>query len=88
VLERLDFENMKSGIGIFLSNDIEKVLYLPFTPVEHAIVDRSFQLRDLVFTNNRTIKYWVLCLSESPTRLLEGFGPENLTEIKDENFSC
>ena len=41
--------------------------------------------RDLVFALNRTPRYWVLALSEKPTRLYEG-SREDLVEIRDGNF--
>ena len=85
IAEEIDYENVNNGLGIFLSDKKEKILHLPFEPNEQSIVDQSFQVRDLVFTNNRTVKYWVVCVSEAPSRLLEGFGQE-LKEVVDDNL--
>lgn len=85
IADEVDYEHVNKGLGIFISPDKEKVLHLPFEPNEKGVVDQNFVVRDLVFAHNRTVKYWVLSLSEAPTRLFEGVGNE-LTEIIDDEL--
>src|SRR4029077_15827042 len=55
------------------------------TVTERVIVDPTFATRDLVFTLNRTPRYYVLALSEKDTRLFEGFGA-SVEEVRGGGF--
>jgi hypothetical protein len=52
---------------------------------ERVHVGETFLTRDLVFAMNRTPRYWVLALSEKPTRLYEATR-DDLIEIRDGGF--
>jgi hypothetical protein len=73
------------GLALFVNRDIARAVRLPFTLKERIIVDETFFTRDLVFAMNRSPRYWVLVLSEKPTRLLEGTRAE-LVEIQEHGF--
>jgi hypothetical protein len=53
--------------------------------MERAVIDETFFTRDLVHALNHSTRYWVLVLSEKPTRLYEGFN-HDLTEIEEGGF--
>lgn len=69
---KVAYENPTDALGIFLSKDIEEIVYLPFEVKETAIVDESFQVRDIVYTLNRSFSYNVLLLSEKHNKIFHG----------------
>jgi len=69
--ESVDMRYTLDGLALFVSADVARVYRLPFTLPERVIVGESFFTRDLVYTLNRSPRYWVLALSEQPTRLFE-----------------
>jgi hypothetical protein len=83
--EEIDYRNTLDGLALFINHDFARVLYLPFTLKERVAIDETFFIRDLVFAMNRTPRYWVLALSEKPTRLFEATR-ENLVEISAGGF--
>jgi hypothetical protein len=83
--ESIDYQNTLDGLAIFVNHDFGKVISLPFTLKERVVVDETFFIRDLVFAMNRTPRYWVLALSEKPTRLFEATR-EHLIEIQEGGF--
>lgn len=92
LLERLDqmvrdvdLRNTLDGLALFLNADYANLFYLPFTLQERVVIQDSFYTRDLVFAMNRTPRYWLLVLSEKPTRLYEG-SRRLLSEIREEGF--
>jgi hypothetical protein len=70
--EAIDYEHALDGLALFVNQDFARKFYLPFPVKERVIVGDSFATRDLVFALNRSHRYWVLALSEQPTRLYEG----------------
>lgn len=85
LMDDLDYRNMQDGLALFASPDFSRAIYLPFVLKERVVVGDSFFTRDLVFAMNRTPRFWVLVLSEKPTRLYEGLRNE-LTEVQDGGF--
>ncbi len=73
------------GLAMFVSRDFARVVKLPFTLKERVEVGDAFSTRDLVFAMNRTPRYWVLSLSEQPTRLYEATR-DDLIEVTDGAF--
>lgn len=73
------------GLAIFINKDFAAKYLLPFSVKEQVVIDTTFLTRDIVFTINRSPRYYVLALSEKPTRLFEGFH-NRLTEIKNKDF--
>ena len=84
VLE-VDHRNTLDGLKLFLSAEYANIRYLPFTLDERVVIQDTFFTRDLVFAMNRTPRYWVLALSEKPTRLYEGTR-DSLVEVKEAGF--
>lgn len=85
VANQIDYRYAQDGLAIYVHRDFGRLFYLPFAPKERVIIDESFFTRDLVFALNRMTRYWVLVLSEKPTRLYEGVR-ESLTEVQTEGF--
>jgi len=85
LVDDIDYRYTLDGMALFVNRDIARRFVLPFTFQERVVIDETFFTRNLVFALNRTPRYWVLALSEQPTRLLEGVR-EYLQEITDEGF--
>ena len=92
LFERLDdlvadinYPHLQEGLALFVSADVEQWFTIPHTLEERVVVDDTFFIRDLVRTLNRLRRYWVLSLSEQPTRLYIAARDE-LEEITDSGF--
>lgn len=85
LVNTIDYRYTLDGLALFVNADIARAFMLPFTLKERVVVDESFATRDLVFALNRTPRYWVLALSEQPTRLFEGTR-ETLIEVTGNGF--
>lgn len=85
LVESLDFRNTQDSLAMFVNQDISRAFFLPFQLNERVVVDKTFFTRDLVHAIQRSTRYWVLALSEKPTRLFEAVR-ENLNEITEEGF--
>ena len=81
----LDFQNTMDGLAMFVNSDFARAFNLPITVKERVVVDNTFLTRDLVHAMNRSTRYWVLALSEQPSRLYEGMR-DTLVEITQEGF--
>lgn len=81
----IDYRHALNGLVIFVNRDFDAKFYLPFTIPERVVVADKFLTRDLVYAMNRTSRYWVLALSEQPTRLFEGT-LDTLVEIETGGF--
>lgn len=81
----IDHENNLDGLALFANQDFAHFYRVPFRLQEKVVIGDNFQTRDLVFALNRTPRYWVLSLSEQPTRLYEG-SRDTLIEIREEGF--
>lgn len=81
----IDYRHALDGLVLLASKEQAEKFYLPFTLPERIVVGDTFFTRDLVFALNRTPRYWVLVLSEQPTRLYEGTRDE-LVEIQGGGF--
>jgi hypothetical protein len=83
--EEIDYRYTLDGLALFVNRDFARAAQLPFTLKERVHVGETFLTRDLVFAMNRTPRYWVLALSEKPTRLYEATR-DDLIEIQDGGF--
>ncbi len=81
----IDLRHTLDGMAIFVSDAHAGVYLLPVPLVPRVIIDDTFATRDLVFAMNRSPRYWVLALSEQPTRLFEGVR-ETLVEVRGGGF--
>jgi hypothetical protein len=81
----IDFNRTLDGLALFVNQDFARAFQLPFKVMERVIIDETFATRDLVYALNHSMRYWVLALSEKPTRLYEGTN-DTLEEIKEKGF--
>jgi hypothetical protein len=80
VVAGVDHERNLDGLAIFVSANVAHAEQLPFELKERVVVADRFYTRDLIFAMNRTPRYYVLALSEQPTRLFEAT-KDDLVEI-------
>lgn len=85
LVQEIDFRHTLDGLALFVNPDFARAIQLPFTLKERVHVGKTFVTRDLVFAMNRTPHYWVLVLSEKPTRLYEA-AQDELSEIHTGGF--
>jgi hypothetical protein len=85
VVNDINYRHTLDGLVIFANAEMAEKHYLPFTLDERVVVGDTFLTRDLVFALNRTPRYWVLVLSEQPTRLFEGTR-DTLVEVQGGGF--
>jgi hypothetical protein len=83
--EEVDYRYTLDGLALFVNQDIALKYYLPFELKERVVIDKTFATRDLVYALNRLSRYWVLALSEKPTRLFEGV-KDTLVEVEGHDF--
>lgn len=83
--DTVDHEHNLDGLALFASTNIIQCYRLPFTLPERVMIGESFFIRDLVYALNRSPHYWVLALSEQPTRLFEAVR-DNLEEVTTGGF--
>ncbi len=83
--DEIDYRFALDGLVLFVTHDFAAKYYLPYSLPERVVVGETLFTRDLVFTLNRTLRYWVLVLSEQPTRLYEGTR-DALVEVEGEGF--
>ncbi len=81
----IDHEHNQSGLVLFVSKDYHNAFRVPYRLAERVAIDDNFLTRDIVFAMNRSPLYWVLMLSEKPTRLYLG-QREELTETHEHGF--
>lgn len=85
ITEEIDHNYNLDGLAIFVNKYFSGKYDLPFPVKEQLVIDETFATRNLIYALNRSPKYWVLVLSEKPTRLFEGIR-DQLVEVKNENF--
>ena len=81
----VDLRRTLDGMAIFVNAEHAGVYLLPVPLSPRVVIDDTFATRDLVFAMNRSPRYWVLALSERPTRLFEGVR-DTLVEVRDGGF--
>jgi len=81
----VNYRHALDGLVLLVNRDFDAKYYLPFSLPERVVVADNFLTRDLVFAMNRTRRYWVLVLSEKPTRLFEATR-DTLSEVQEGGF--
>lgn len=82
---RIDYEHLDAGLALFVNQDVARIVLLPFPVQERVVVDETFATRELVAAEQRSPRYWVLVLSERPTRLYTGLH-DTLSEVHAHGF--
>lgn len=76
IVEEIDYPHTLDTLAIFASGSITTTVYLPYEVPERVVVDETFATRDLVRAVNRAQRYWLLAISEQPTRLYQGLADQ------------
>lgn len=80
IISEIDFKTKKKSVAIYLSPVFEKVIYLDTKVDERIMIDSSFEIRDLVYSNKHLHKYLLLILSGKESRLYLG-NSENFEKL-------
>lgn len=72
LINTLNYNTHKKSVAIFASPVIEKVYYLDVAVEEKIVVDDSFEIRDLVYSQKQVIQYLVLLLSAERSKMFLG----------------
>ncbi|HVU57954.1 MAG TPA: hypothetical protein VHD83_22990, partial [Puia sp.] len=72
LINTLNYNTHKKSIAIFASPMIEKVYYLDVAVEEKIVVDSSFEIRDLVYSQKQVIQYLLLLLSAERSKMYLG----------------
>lgn len=70
--DTLEFTKFKDGLGLFMDENNVTVVDFPFPVEDKAIVDRSFEVRDLLYGASGVRPYFVLMLGKEDARLYNG----------------
>lgn len=79
--DSIDWAHTTEGIGLLVSHDGFWKYDLSHSPNEQLTVSDRFSITELAKTVNKSWEYYLLVLSESPTRLFRG-DRESLVELK------
>lgn len=85
ISDDIDHTHNLDGLILMVSNEYQGVFKVPYRLPERVAIDDNFLTRDIVFAMNRTPLYWVLMLSEKPTRLYLG-RKTDLHEVREFGF--
>jgi len=85
LVKDVDHARALDGLALFVSPKAASQFVLPFPLKERVVIDQTFATRDLVYALNRSVRYWLVSLSEQHTRFYEGVR-DALAEIKTEPF--
>jgi hypothetical protein len=80
LVAEIDYTQQLDGLALFVNTSIAQMYKLPIAVEDKVVIDSHFFTRDIVHAINRVPHYWVLALSEKPTRLYYGVG-DTLNEI-------
>jgi len=72
LIAALDYITDKKSVALFVSPIFEKVVYLDIPVEKKIIIDESFEIRDLVFSQKQTHKYLILLLTGKKARICLG----------------
>ena len=83
--DAIDTAALKKSIAVYISPVLSKVFHLNITVNEKLLIDESFEIRDLVYAQQRRGKMLVLLLSGRHARILN-MDNSHTTTLADENI--
>jgi len=72
LLGEMNYDHNREGIGLFVSSAISKFIRFPFPVTKKIVIDKFFDLHDLLYTENYCQSYHVLDLSGKEVQLFRG----------------
>jgi hypothetical protein len=85
IARTIDYSQTLDGLAIFVNAYIRQMFYLPLAVENKVIIDDLFEIREIIRLLSKMPRYWVLVLSEKPTRLFQGVGKTLSEVIEPEN---
>ena len=85
LLQQIDFNTAKEGIGIFVSPNIRILIKFPFPVKKKIVVNKFFHLQDLLYIENYCMPYYLLDISKKEIHLFRGI-MDQFEEIQNKNF--
>ncbi len=80
LVKSIDYTKSADGLAIFVNEHVKQMFTFPIPLENRVVIDDMFATRDILGALGRLPRYWVLSLSEKPTRLFHGLA-DQLTEI-------
>ncbi|MCS6906092.1 MAG: hypothetical protein RML72_09795 [Bacteroidia bacterium] len=75
----------QAGLAIFVNDEQEFIIDLPFSVKQRVIIDHTFATRDLILGMNRSIRYYVMTLSAKEVHLYTAYR-NILNEVQENGF--
>lgn len=82
---KIKLGNGAGGLGVFVSDNLARIVYFPFEVSERIVLGGSFETRDVLYKQLAARMYLVLSLSLDEVRLYKGYG-SIIEEVKDKKF--
>ena len=82
VVEKINLRDYAGGMAIYVSELESSVLGFPFPVKEKLVVDKSFEVRDLIYLARFNWNYILLSISQKHARIFYGYD-NYLTELKN-----
>ena len=83
--KQIDFDHNGSGIGLFVSPGLRRLVKFHNKVKRTVVVSGSFEIRDWLYENYESTPYILLALDGNHARLYKGIR-DRLEEISDQNF--
>lgn len=83
----IDFNHTLEGLGLYISDEVQQIVHFPFPVTKKVVVDKRFEIRDLLYKMAFSKPYYLLHLEEEKATLYYGV-LQHLEAIKDQNFPC
>jgi len=80
---KIDYTKSLDGLALFVAHDFAQSYVLPFVVHPKIVIDKIFATKELIRGMISEIPYWVLSISQKPTRLFKGQG-NHLLEVEDD----
>jgi hypothetical protein len=93
-VNEIDYTSLSSGLAIYVTEHVSKVIHLPFEVSEKVIVDDSFEIRDLIYSAKLNHQYLLVAITKNGVRTALGYGnalvpikykdmPTNIHDVKN-----
>jgi hypothetical protein len=73
-ITKLNLSSKGESVAIYVSDDIEKIIYLPVKVKEQVVIDKSFEVRDLLYASKSTAECFVVAISQNEVRTFACYG--------------
>lgn len=83
--QQIEYNKNHEGVGIFVSSRIKMLVKFPFPVEKKIVVNKFFQLQDLLYIENYSGIYYLLNISKNEIHLFQGI-MNDLEEINNDNF--